>query len=94
MRAWFAPGGPPASSEEAAQMAAARATALQQIIQGVIVVSFLAVIINAASAMPYGDWGSTILYGVMFVVLVGLALARQVPFQVRGGTSPCIWTAR
>ena len=85
MRTWLAPAGPPASAEEAAQMAAARATALQQIIRGVVVVSFLAVIINAASAMPYGDWGSTILYGVMFVVLVGLALARQVPFQVRGG---------
>src|SRR5258706_5965772 len=85
MKPWFAPGGPPASSEEAAQMAATRETALQQIIQGVIVVSFLAVVVNAVSAMPYGDWGSTILYGVMFVVLVALALARGLAFRLRGG---------
>ena len=83
MRAWFALGGPPASPEETAQLAAARATALQQIIQGVIVVSFLAIVTNAVSAVPYGDWGSTILYGVMFVVLMGLALARRAPFRDR-----------
>ena len=85
MRAWFAPAGPPASPEEAAQLQAGRETALQQIIQGVLLVSFLALVTNAVSALSYGEWSSTALYGVLFVVLVGLALARPLSFRVRGG---------
>src|SRR5690349_14481423 len=85
MRAWFATGGPMATPEEAAQLRAARESALQPIIQGVLVVSFLALITNAVSAIPYGDWGSTALYAVLFVVLVGLALARPLPFPLRSG---------
>jgi PAS domain S-box-containing protein len=82
MRTWFA--GPTLTPAEAADLSAARETALQQIIQGVLVVALLAVITNAVSALPYGDWG-TILYAVLFVVLVGLWAARRLPFRVRGG---------
>jgi PAS domain S-box-containing protein len=85
MRAWFAAGGPPASAEEAAQLTSARETALQQIIQGVLVVSFLALVTNAVSVLPYGDWSSTALYAVLFVVLTALALARPLPFRLRSG---------
>src|SRR5579859_1477019 len=85
MKAWFAPGGPAATPEELAQLTASRETALKQIIQGVLVVSFLALVTNAVSAMPYGDWSSTALYAVLFVVLVGLAVARPLPFRLRGG---------
>src|SRR5258705_502243 len=85
MRAWFAPGGPAISPEEAAQLRAGRETALQQIIRGVLLVSFLALVTNAVSALPYGDWSSTALYAVLFVVLLALALARPLPFQLRGG---------
>src|SRR5205085_5509120 len=46
---------------------------------------FLALVTNAVSAVPYGDWSSTALYGVLFVVLLGLAVARPLPFQVRSG---------
>ncbi len=82
MRAWFAE--PAATPAEAAQLTAARETALQQIIQGVIVVSFLAIVANAVSAVPYGDWGTTIIYAVLFIALIGLALARRLPFHARG----------
>jgi len=85
MRAWFAPAGPAATPEETAALNANRETALQQIIQGVLLVSFLALITNAVSAVPYGDWGSTALYAVLFVVLLGLVLARSLPFRLRGG---------
>jgi PAS domain S-box-containing protein len=85
MRNRFAPAGPAPTPEEAAQLTAARETALQQIIQGVVVVAFLAVVTNAVSALPYSDWSSTILYGVLFVALVGLAVGRRLPFRLRSG---------
>jgi PAS domain S-box-containing protein len=85
MRRWF--GAQPETAEQAAVRLATREEALHQIIRGTVVVALLALVMNTLSSLvdPSIDWSSSILYGVMFVVLAGLAVARRLPLAVRGG---------
>src|SRR5690348_6485090 len=76
MNAWFRWfRNQPETPEQAAVRLATREEALHQIIRGTVIMALL--------ATP--DWATTALYGVMFLVLAGLAAARKLAFGLRGG---------
>ncbi|MCC7360240.1 MAG: GAF domain-containing protein [Anaerolineales bacterium] len=85
MRRFFAR--PMLTPEQAAAQRVEREAALHQIIRGTVIVALLALVTNTISSLadPLVDWSSTLLYAIMFLVLVGLALARSLPLAARGG---------
>lgn len=82
MRRWLAPQGAAAQTDA---LLATREEALHQIVRGTLGVALLALVAHALSSLANPDWAANALYGVMFLVLAGLALGRRLPFAWRAG---------
>ncbi len=76
---------PNPTPEQRAAVLATREEALHHILRGTVVVALLALVTNALSSLALPDWGGTAIYGVIFVILLGLTLGRRLPFALRGG---------
>ncbi len=77
---------PPTSAPDlSAALTSARAEVLERVLRSLRWVALAALVAYTLTAFFYDTWGSVALYGVLFVALLALSLARRLTYTWRSG---------